>query len=45
MPSTALTILQAERERIRNFSLFCNHITIIPTIKAILDSPELELIR
>jgi hydrogenase expression/formation protein HypD len=43
MPSTALTILQAERERILNFSLFCNHITIIPTIKAILDSPELEL--
>ncbi len=43
MPSTAITILQAEREGISNFSLFCNHITIIPTIKAILDSPELEL--
>lgn len=43
MPSTALTILQAEREGIGNFSLFCNHITIIPTIKALLDSPELEL--
>ena len=27
----------------RNFSLFCNHITIIPTIKAILDSPDLHL--
>ena len=26
-----------------NFSLFCNHITIIPTIKAILDSPDLHL--
>ncbi len=43
MPSTALTILQAEAEGIRNFSLFCNHITIIPTIKAILDSPDLQL--
>jgi hydrogenase expression/formation protein HypD len=43
MPSTALTVLQARREGIRNFSLFCNHITIIPTIKAILDSPELNL--
>lgn len=43
MPSTALTVLQARREGIRNFSLFCNHITIIPTIKAILDSPELTL--
>ncbi len=43
MPATALTILQAEREGIRNFSVFCNHITIIPTIKAILDSPDMQL--
>lgn len=43
MPSTALTVLQAERDGVKNFSLFCNHITIIPTIKAILDSPELTL--
>ena len=43
MPSTALTVLQAEREGISNFSVFCNHITIIPTIKAILDSPDLHL--
>ena len=43
MPSTALTVLQARREKIANFSLFCNHITIIPTIKAILDSPDLRL--
>ena len=43
MPSTALTVLQAEKEGVNNFSLFCNHITIIPTIKAILDSPDLQL--
>ena len=43
MPSTAMTVLCAEAEGITNFSLFCNHITIIPTVKAILDSPELEL--
>ena len=43
MPSTAMTVLRAEAEGIANFSLFCNHITIIPTVKAILDSPELEL--
>ena len=43
MPSTALTVLQAEREGIKNFSVFCNHITIVPTIKAILDSPDLHL--
>jgi hydrogenase expression/formation protein HypD len=43
MPSTAMTVLRAEAEGITNFSLFCNHITIIPTVKAILDSPELQL--
>ncbi len=43
MPSTALTVLQAAEEGIGNFSLFCNHITIVPTIKAILDSPDLQL--
>src|SRR5580704_6436548 len=43
MPSTALTILAAEAEGIQNFSVFCNHITIVPTIKAILDSPDLHL--
>jgi len=43
MPSTALTVLAAERDGIGNFSVFCNHITIVPTIKAILDSPDLHL--
>jgi len=43
MPSTALTILQADKEKINNFALFCNHITIIPTIKAMLDSPDMRL--
>jgi hydrogenase expression/formation protein HypD len=43
MPSTALTVLRAEAEGIRNFSLFCNHITIVPTIKAVLDSPDMHL--
>ncbi len=43
MPSTALTVLQAEADDIKNFSVFCNHITIVPTIKAILDSPDLHL--
>src|ERR1700693_2196047 len=43
MPSTAMTVLQAHAQHINNFSLFCNHITIIPTIKAILDSPDLHL--
>ena len=42
-PSTALTILRAAKENIENFSVFCSHVTIIPAIKAILDSPDLRL--
>ena len=42
-PSTALTVLRAKAEGIENFSVFCNHVTIIPAIKAILDSPDLRL--
>jgi hydrogenase expression/formation protein HypD len=42
-PSTALTVLRARAEGIRNFSLFCNHVTIIPAIRAILESPDLRL--
>ena len=29
-PSTALTLMRAKAEGIRNFSVFCNHVTIIP---------------
>ena len=43
MPSTALTVLQAEADGVENLSVFCNHITIVPTIKAILDSPDIHL--
>jgi len=43
MPSTAMTVLEAKRLGVRNFSLFCNHITIVPTIKAVLDSPGMRI--
>ncbi len=42
-PSTALTIQQAAREGQRNFSVFCNHITVPPPIKALLDDPHMVL--
>ncbi|MGH9717857.1 MAG: hydrogenase formation protein HypD [Candidatus Acidiferrales bacterium] len=42
-PSTALTLQRARREGIHNFSVFCNHVTIIPGIRAILDSPDMRL--
>ena len=43
MPSTALTVLQARSEGVRNFTLFCNHITIPATLRALLDAPDLRL--
>ncbi|MEV6157148.1 hydrogenase formation protein HypD [Nonomuraea sp. NPDC052129] len=42
-PSTAVTVLRAAEEGIDNFSVFCNHVLIIPAVKAILDSPDLRL--
>jgi hydrogenase expression/formation protein HypD len=42
-PSTALTLMRAKSEGIRNFSVFCNHVTIIPAIRAILDSPDMRI--
>jgi len=42
-PSTALTLLRARAEEVANFSVFANHVTILPAIRAILDSPDLRL--
>jgi hydrogenase expression/formation protein HypD len=42
-PSTALTLMSAKAKGIRNFSVFCNHVTIVPAIRAILDSPDMRL--
>jgi hydrogenase expression/formation protein HypD len=42
-PSTALTLIRARKEGVRNFSVFSNHVTIIPAIRAILDSPDMRI--
>src|SRR5437764_11400277 len=42
-PSTALTLQRAKREALTNFSVFCNHVTIVPPVRALLDSPDLRL--
>ena len=42
-PSTAMTILQAAKDGVTNFTVFCNHIMIVPALKALLDSPDLQL--
>jgi hydrogenase expression/formation protein HypD len=42
-PSTALTLMRAKAENVRNFSVMCNHVTIVPPLKALLESPDLRL--
>jgi len=42
-PSTALTLKLAKALAVRNFSVFSNHVTIIPAIRAILDSPDMRI--
>jgi len=42
-PSTALTLMRAKAQGLGNFSVFCNHVTIIPAIRAILDSPDMRI--
>jgi hydrogenase expression/formation protein HypD len=42
-PSTALTVLQAETAGVENFSLFCNHVLVVPALKALLSNPDLQL--
>jgi hydrogenase expression/formation protein HypD len=38
-PATAITLLRAREAGVRNFSVFCNHVTIVPPLRAILDTP------
>jgi hydrogenase expression/formation protein HypD len=42
-PATALTVLQAEREGVANFSVLCRHITTEAAIRLVLSDPELRL--
>ena len=42
-PSTALTVMRARELEVRNFSVFSNHVTIVPAIRAILQSPDMRL--
>jgi hydrogenase expression/formation protein HypD len=42
-PATALTLLRARELRVRNFSVFCNHVLIGPALRAILDAPETRI--
>jgi hydrogenase expression/formation protein HypD len=42
-PSTAVTLLRARDAGVTNFTVFSNHVTIVPPLRAILESPDLKL--
>ena len=42
-PSTALTLKRAKAEGVTNFCCMCSHVTIVPPLRALLDSPDLRL--
>jgi len=42
-PSTALTLKRAKGDGIANFTVFSNHVTIVPPLRALLESPDLRL--
>ena len=42
-PSTALTLKRAKAEGVTNFICVCNHVTIVPPLRALLESPDLRL--
>jgi hydrogenase expression/formation protein HypD len=42
-PSTALTLKRAKAEGVTNFLCMSNHVTIVPPLRALLDSPDLRL--
>ena len=40
MPATAITLQQAHIQQVDNFFFFCQHITLIPTLRSLLEQPD-----
>jgi hydrogenase expression/formation protein HypD len=40
MPTTAIMLQQAKAQSIDNFYFFCQHITLIPTLRSLLEQPD-----
>ena len=40
MPATALTLQQARQRNLHNFFFFCQHITLMPTLRSLLAQPD-----
>jgi len=43
MPVTAITLQQARQEGLGNFSVFCQHISLIPTLRSLLQQPDVRI--
>lgn len=42
-PVTAVTLQQARRERLTNFSIFCQHISLMPTLRSLLSQDDVRI--
>jgi hydrogenase expression/formation protein HypD len=42
-PSTALTLKRARALNINNFSVFCNHVLVVPAMQAVLEQPSSDI--
>lgn len=42
-PATALTVLKAQELGLKNFTVFVNHVTVIPPMRAVLDDPKMQI--
>ena len=40
MPTTSITLQQAKARDVQNFYFFCQHITLIPTLRSLLEQPD-----
>lgn len=43
MPASAITLQQARADGVKNFFLFCQHITLMPTLKSLLGQPDVRI--
>ncbi|MFO6297069.1 hydrogenase formation protein HypD [Rahnella selenatireducens] len=43
LPVTAVTLQQARREGLTNFSVFCQHISLIPTLRSLLQQDDVRI--
>ena len=43
MPATSMTVQLAKKKKLTNFMLFCQHITIMPTLTALLNQQDVRI--